>query len=205
MKPLEIFRVESPDKIGAKSYELVTRDVLADLELTTVLGRLWVYIDPTEPVFILCALIRTGIPPIRIKDMADIKTGTTSAEGVLIEIINEGYVVSLLSTLVAEYGRENISQPDKKTVAIATEDKIEVAKSVAEVIIADPRREVDTRLADALLRITPEGFRVRHHTSSKSEMLFVASEDAIKPEWIDQANDMMNQLKDMSEEVVNHA
>lgn len=205
MKPLEIFRVESPDTIGAKSYELVTRDVLADLELTTVLGRLWEYIDPAEPVFILCALIRTGIPPIRIKDMADITTGTTSAEGVLIAIINEGYVVSLLSTLVAEYGRENISQPDKKTVAIATEDKIEVAKSVAEVVIADPRREVDTRLADALLRITPEGFRVRHHVSTESEMLFVASEDAIKPEWIDQANDMMNQLKDMSEEVINHA
>ncbi len=137
--------------------------------------------------------------------MADITTGTTSDEGVLIAIINEGYVVSLLSTLVAEYGRENISQPDKKTVAIATEDKIEVAKSVAEVVIADPRREVDTRLADALLRITPEGFRVRHHVSTESEMLFVASEDAIKPEWIDQANDMMNQLKDMSEEVINHA
>ena len=32
MKPLEIFRVESPDKTGAESYELVTRDVLADLE-----------------------------------------------------------------------------------------------------------------------------------------------------------------------------
>ncbi len=205
MKPLEIFRVESPDTIGAKSYELVTRDVLADLELTTVLGRLWEYIDPVEPVFILCALIRSGIPPIRIKDMADITTGTTSAEGVLIAIINEGYVVSLLSTLVAEYGRENISQPDKKTVAIATEDKNEVAKSVAEVVIADPRREVDTRLADALLRITPEGFRVRHHVSTESEMLFVASEDAIKPEWIDQANDMMNQLKDMSEEAINHA
>lgn len=205
MKPLEIFRVESPDTIGAKSYELVTRDVLADLELTTVLGRLWEYIDPVEPVFILCALIRAGIPPIRIKDMADITTGTTSAEGVLIAIINEGYVVSLLSTLVAEYGRENISQPDKKTVAITTEDKNEVAKSVAEVVIADPRREVDTRLADALLRITPEGFRVRHHVSTESEMLFVASEDAIKPEWINQANDMMNQLKDMSEEVINHA
>ncbi len=205
MKPLEIFRVESPDTIGAKSYELVTRDVLADLELTTVLGRLWEYIDPVEPVFIFCALIRTGIPPIRIKDMADITTGTTSAEGVLIAITNEGYVVSLLNILVAEYGRENISQPDKKTVAIATEDKIEVAKSVAEVVIADPRREVDTRLADALLRITPEGFRVRHHVSTESEMLFVASEDAIKSEWIDQANDMMNQLKDMSEEVINHA
>ena len=196
MKPLEIFRVESPDKTGAESYELVTRDVLADLELTTVLGRLWIYIDPKEPVFIFCALIRTGLPPIRIKDIADITTGTTGAEGVLIAIVNEGYVVPLLSTLVAEYGRENISQPDKKTIAIATEDKIEVAESVAEVIIADPRREIASRLADALLRITPEGFRVRHHTSTESEMLFVASEDPMKAEWIESAKNMMKELKE---------
>lgn len=198
MKPLEIFRVESPDKTGAEAYELVTRDVLADLELTTILGRLWIHIDPKEPVFIFCALIRTGLPPIRIKDVADVATGVSSKEEVIITILNEGYVVPLLNALVAEYGRENISQPDRATMKIATEgmDKIEVSKSIAEVVIADPRREVDKRLADALLRITPEGFRVRHHVSTGSEMLFVASEDSVRAEWIKSANNMMKELKE---------
>lgn len=196
MKPLEVFRVESPDRAGAESYESVIRDVLADLELTTVLGRLWIWIDPTEPVFIFCALIRTGIPPVCVKDMADISTGAPSVKQVELKLTNEEHVSTLLNILWIEYGRENVSQPEKKVITIDTEDKDKVAEKVADVVIADPRREIETRLADALLRITPEGFRVRHHVSTGSEMLFVASEDSIKPEWVKKAEDMMDQLKE---------
>nr|QNO46213.1 hypothetical protein ABPEKODN_00026 [Methanosarcinales archaeon ANME-2c ERB4] len=196
MLPLEVFRVESPDKTGAESYESVIRDVIADLELTTVLGRLWIWINPTEPVFIFCALIRAGIPPIRVKDMADISTGMPSAKQVELKLTNEEHVSTLLNILWAEYGRENVSQPERRTITIDTEDKDEVAETLADVVIADPRREVESRLADALLRITPEGFRVRHHVSTGSEMLFVASEDSITPEWVKKAEDMMDQLKE---------
>ncbi len=196
MLPLEVFRVESPDKTGAEAYESVIRDVLADLELTTVLGRLWIHIDPAEPVFIFCALIRTGIPPICVKDMADISTGAPSTKQVELKLTNEEHVSTLLNILWIEYGRENVSQPEKKVITIDTEDKDKVAKKLADVVIADPRREIESRLADALLRITPEGFRVRHHVSTGSEMLFVASEDPIKPEWVKKAEDMMDQLKE---------
>ena len=196
MLPLEVFRVESPDKPGAESYESVIRDVLADLELTTVLGRLWIHIDPTEPVFIFCALIRTGLPPICVKDMADISTGMPSAKQVELKLTNEEHVSTLLNILWIEYGRENVSQPERLVITIDTEDKDEVAEKLAGVVIADPRREIESRLADALLRITPEGFRVRHHVSTGSEMLFVASEDPIKPEWVKKAEDMMDQLKE---------
>jgi len=196
MLPLEVFRVESPDKTGAESYESVIRDVLADLELTTVLGRLWIHIDPTEPVFIFCALIRTGLPPICVKDMADISTGMPSAKQVELKLTNEEHIPTLLNILWAEYGRENVLQPEKRVITIDTEDKDEVAEKLADVVIADPRKEIESRLADALLRITPEGFRVRHHVSTGSEMVFVASEDPIKPEWIKKAEDMMEQLKE---------
>ena len=196
MLPLEVFRVESPDKTGAESYESVIRDVIADLELTTVLGRLWIWINPTEPVFIFCALIRAGIPPICVKDMADIRTGMPSTKQVELKLTNEEHVSTLLNILWAEYGRENVSQPEKRTITIDTEDKDEVARTIADVVIADPRKEIESRLADALLRITPEGFRVRHHVSTGSEMLFVASEDSIKPEWVKKAEDMMDQLKE---------
>ena len=196
MEPLEVFRVESPDKTGAEAYESVSRDVLSDLELTTTLGRLWIYIDPAEPVFIFCTLIRSGLPPVCVRDMAEIEVGAPGVDEVNINIFNEEYVPQLLSTLRIKYGRENIEQPDRKTMTIATKDPSEVAKEVADVIIADPRREIESRLADALLRITPEGFRVRHHISTESEMLFVASEDPIKSEWIKKAEDMINELKE---------
>ncbi|HDJ38650.1 MAG TPA: methanogenesis marker 17 protein [Methanosarcinales archaeon] len=197
MKPLEVFKVESPDTTGADAYESVTRDVLADLELTTILGRLWIYIDPTEPVFIFCTLIRTGLPPIRVRDVADVAVASSGANQVVLELSNEEYVPQLLGTIRTRYGHENVSQPERKTMTIEVEDaaKKEVAESLAEVVIADPRRQIDERLADALLRITPEGFRVRHHVSTGEEMLFVASEDAMRSEWIKKAEEMMNQLK----------
>ena len=195
MLPLEVFRVESPDKTGAEAYESVIRDVLADLELTTVLGRLWIHIDPVEPVFLFCTLIRTGLPPICVKDMADISTGAPSTKKVELKLTNEEHVSTLLNILWIEYGRENVLQPERKMITIDTEDKGRVAKELVDVVIADPRREIESRLADALLRITPEGFRVRHHVSTGSEMLFVASEDSIKPEWVKKAEDMMDQLK----------
>jgi len=159
MLPLEVFRVESPDKTGAEA----------------LLGRLWIHIDPVEPVFLFCTLIRTGLPPICVKDMADISTGAPSTKKVELKLTNEEHVSTLLNILWIEYGREK--------------------KELADVVIADPRREIESRLADALLRITPEGFRVRHHVSTGSEMLFVASEDSIKPEWVKKAEDMMDQLK----------
>ncbi len=197
MKPLEVFKVESPDTTGADAYELVTRDVFADLELTTVLGRLWIYIDPTEPVFIFCTLIRTGLPPIRVRDVANVAVASSGADQVVLDLSNEKYIPQLLSTIRARYGNKNISQPDRTTMTIETEKatKEEIAESLAEVVIADPRRQIDERLADALLRITPEGFRVRHHASTGEEMLFVASEEAMRSEWIEKAEEMMNQLK----------
>jgi len=197
MKPLEVFKVESPDTTGADAYESVTRDVLADLELTTILGRLWIYIDPTEPVFIFCTLIRTGLPPIRVRDVADVAVASSGANQVVLELSNEEYVPQLLGTIRTRYGNKNVSQPERKTMAIEVEKtaKKEVAESLAEVVIADPRRQIDERLADALLRITPEGFRVRHHVSTGEEMLFVASEEAMRSEWIKKAEEMMNQLK----------
>ena len=198
MKPLEVFRIESPDITGAEAYESVIRDVLADLELTTVLGRLWVWIDPSEPVFIFCALIRAGIPPIRVKDMADITAGKPSTKQVELKLTDEEHVSTLLNILWVEYGRENVSQPERKVIAIDTADTGAVAEKIADTVIADPRREIESRLADALLRITPEGFRVRHHASTGSEMLFVASEDSIKYDWVKKAEDIMKQLKEDS-------
>jgi hypothetical protein len=36
-----------------------------------------------------------------------------------------------------------------------------------------------------LLRITPEGFRVRKHYIDQHMLAFIASEDPIKPEWME--------------------
>jgi len=54
-----------------------------------------------------------------------------------------------------------------------------------------------TGLIDAIaLRIIPEGFRVRKHELSSTHVLFVASEDTLKPEWLAKGKEIMDSLSE---------
>lgn len=196
MEQLETFIVESPDAVGAKTTRILIQDVLADLSLNRVIGRLKVFVDPVEPVFIFTALLRLGTPAIRLKDFAKVDMGAIDKDEVKIELIREAHAVKLLNKLWERYGKENIEQPDKKIIMVKT-DPIKELDVLRELIIEEPRQEVMDRLIDAVaLRIIPEGFRVRKHELSTSHIMFVASEDTLKPEWIAKAREMLGSLRE---------
>jgi putative methanogenesis marker protein 17 len=195
MEQLETFIIESPDAVGAKTTRILIQDVLADLSLNRVIGRLKVFVDPVEPVFIFTALLRLGTPAIRLKDFAKIEMGALGKDEVKIELQREAHTVKLLNKLWDKYGKESIEQPDKKVIVVKT-DPIKEVDILREFIIEEPQQEVLDRLIDAIaLRIIPEGFRVRKHELSTSHVLFVASEDMHKPEWMKKARDMLESMR----------
>jgi putative methanogenesis marker protein 17 len=195
MEQLETFVVESPDAVGAKTTRTLIQDVLADLALTRVIGRLKVFVDPVEPVFIFAALLRLGTPAIKLKDFAKVEMGTLGKDEVKIELEREAYTIKLLNKLWDRYGKENIEQPDRKIILVKT-DPVKEVDVLCELVIEEPQQEVLDRLIDAIaLRIIPEGFRVRKHELSMSHVLFVASEDTLKPEWIAKAKEMLESLR----------
>ncbi len=195
MEQLETFIVESPDAVGAKTTRTLIQDVLADLSLNRVIGRLRVFVDPVEPVFIFVALLRLGTPAIRLKDFAKIDMGSLGKDEVKIELQREAFTVKLLNKLWEKYGKENIVQPDKKVIVVKT-DPMKELDVLRELVIEEPQQEVLDRLIDAIaLRIIPEGFRVRKHELSSSHVMFVASEDTLKPEWIMKAKDMLESMR----------
>ena len=195
MEQLETFIVESPDAVGAKTTRTLIQDVLADLSLNRVIGRLKVFVDPVEPVFIFVALLRLGTPAIRLKDFAKIDMGALGKDEVKIELQREAFTVKLLNKLWEKYGKENIDQRDKKVIVVKTDPMTEL-DVLRELVIEEPQQEVLDRLIDAIaLRIIPEGFRVRKHELSSSHVMFVASEDTLKPEWIKKAKDMLDSMR----------
>lgn len=195
MEQLETFIVESPDAVGAKTTKILILDTLADLTLNRVIGRLRVFVDPVEPVFIFVALLRLGTPAIKLKDFAKIDMGALGKDEVRIELQREAFTIKLLNKLWEKYGKENIDQRDKKIIIVKV-DPIKELDTLRELVIEEPQQEVLDRLIDAVaLRIIPEGFRVRKHELSKSHILFVASEDTLKPEWIQKAKDMLATLR----------
>ncbi len=195
MEQLETFIVESPDAVGAKTTRSLIMDTIADLSLSRVIGRLWVFVDPVEPVFIFAALLRLGTPSVKLKDFAKVDMGALGKDEIKIEIDKEAYTIKLLNKLWARYGKENIEQPDKKILIVKT-DPLKELDAMRELVIEEPQQEVLDRLIDAIaLRIIPEGFRVRKHELSMSHVLFVASEDTLKPEWLAKAKDMLESLR----------
>ena len=196
MEPIETISVESPDVVGAKTTKTLIRDTLADLALTRVINRLKVYVDPVEPVFIFTALLRLSSPPVRVKDFAKLEMTDIEKDELKIELSKETYIVQLLQKLWDRYGKDNISQPDKKVILVQAPEPDKEVKFLNELIVADPQADVFDRLIDAVaLRIIPEGFRVRKHDLSKSHIMFVASEDTLKPEWIERGKEMLESLR----------
>lgn len=195
MEQLETFVVESPDAVGAKTTRTLILDTISDLALHRVIGRLKVFVDPVQPVFIFAALLRLGTPAIKLKDFARVEMGALGKDEVKIELQREAYTVKLLNKLWERYGKEGIEQPDKKIIVVKA-DPIREVDVLRELVIDEPQQEVLDRLIDAIaLRIIPEGFRVRKHELSTSHVLFVASEDTLKPEWIAKARDMLESLR----------
>lgn len=194
MEQPETLTVECPDPVGAKATRILIQDTLTDLSLNRVISRLKVYADPVEPVFIFTALLRLGTPAVKLKDFAKVDF-TVGKDEVKIELEREAYTVKLLNKLWEHYGKENIGQPDRKTIVVKA-DPVKEVDVLQELVIEEPQQEVIDRLIDAVaLRIIPEGFRVRKHELSTSHILFVASEDTLKPEWIAKAKDMLESLR----------
>jgi len=154
-----------------------------------------VYMDPVEPVFIFAALLRLGSPSIKIKDFAKVDMGALGKDEVKIELEKEMFTIKLLNKLWAKYGKENIEQPDRKIIIVKT-DPIKDLDMLREFVIEEPQQEVLDRLIDAIaLRIIPEGFRVRKHELSSTHVLFVASEDTLKPEWLAKGQEILESLR----------
>lgn len=193
MEPLEVFQVESTDPEGAKRYEEVIKDVLTDLNLVRAIGRLRVYIDPKEPVFIIVGLFRQGLPTITLGDVADINSVN---EGILVSVREEEYAATAVGKLFLRYGRDKIIPTDRTSVIVPTHgDYGHQHDEISSLVVYDPKDEMKKSVIDALIRIAPEGFRVRKHYISEHMLAFIASEDPIKQEWMDICHRIRDEIK----------
>ena len=205
MEPLEVFSVTSPDEYGAMKYKEIIADALSDMNVNRAVGRLRVHIEPGEPVFIMCAIFRKTLPPIKVSDFAEVAPNLRKDDVVNIEIDAETHVSMLLQMLAERYGRGNIAQPERKIIQISTTDVVTESEVIQNLTILEPKKDINERFLAALARIIPEGFKVNYHITAETEQgeefMYVASEEPIHPTheggWVDQAIVLMKELREM--------
>lgn len=187
LEPLEVFKIEvAGEEYGAKKYREIILDILQDLGLFRAIGRLYVYVNIKLPLFAIFGILRGKQPPLRVSDIGDI---TKTKDGYQIKITDEEHMSNLLSVLVESYGREMIGQPDRDIVVINSEEPPD------NLVVADIEAEFRQDLIDALIRITPEGFRNRRNDIKEDSFFFVASDETLLPEWIDEASENIRRMQ----------
>lgn len=193
MDSLEIFVVESAIDSEQEFYRKIIEDNLASLKLAPAIGRIKVVLRPEDSLFQMAIILRDVGTRVTTIDIADVEAKPVAGE-VMISIKKEQYIPELLGKLWERYGKANISQPDRWTVAITTDKPAEEAAFIKEMMVADPRHRLHENLVDFAVRATPEGFRVRYHLYKGNRFVFVASEEALKHEWIEEAGAMLEEL-----------
>jgi putative methanogenesis marker protein 17 len=177
MDPMEVFKIEvtGEEPFGTKKYRELIMDILQDLGLIRSIGRLFVYIDIKVPIFAVYGLLRSGIPPLTVKDVGDVMK---VEGGYQIKINDEEHMSDLLKVLWSHYGRERVGQPSRDVVIIASD------KPPGGLMVADLEAEFLQDLTDALIRVAPEGFRNRRNEMTADSFFFIAAEETLKPELI---------------------
>ena len=148
---------------------------------------------PEDSLFQMAILLRDVGTRVTTADIADVEAKPVAGE-IIISIKKEQYIPELLGKLWERYGKANISQPDRWTVAISTDKAEEEAAFLKDMMVADPRHRLHENLVDFAIRVTPEGFRVRYHLYKGNRFIFVASEEVLKREWVEEAEAMLEEL-----------
>ena len=188
MDPLEVFEVQMPgEEYGAKKYREIIMDILQDLGLIRSIGRLYVYVEILIPYFAVFGMIRGKLPPLRVRDVGDL---VAAEGGYQITVEDEEHMAGLIRALWEAYGREKVEQPDRNVLVVLSD------QSPEELVVADLETEFRRDLMDALVRISPEGFRNRRNEMGKESFFFLAAEETITPELVTEAKGKIGGMRD---------
>ncbi|WP_292467969.1 methanogenesis marker 17 protein [Methanolobus sp.] len=194
MESLETFIVESTVPEEGDAYKGIVADIITELVLGGAIGRIKVVVRPEDSLYLMAVILRGSQPTVKVSDMASIEVSNYLKNELTISIEQEKYLPDLLEKLWARYGRTKVYQPERNTLKMNAEDVNAEVEFLKDMVVADPRSTLQSRLVEMAIRATPEGFRVRYHSMDGHRFVFAASEDILKPEWIQEAQDIAKEL-----------
>ncbi len=170
-------KVEGGDEFANASYAKICDDVFRDIGLRSNIDRVYMYCNPAEHVFIISVEIGRAPSPVKVWDV-------TMREGDTLRITDEKYAAKLLALMWDKYG-ERVQQISRLVIGLELKEE-EIAK-ISDLIVYDPREDLNTRILDGIDRILPEGARVRYPIPSAKGITIIASENPIAEEWKEKA------------------
>ena len=185
-------RVEGTEEFGNEVYTELFERILVDLGLTNRVEVARLVVKPEVPLFLVSIRTRQARTAVKV---SDISTVEQRQRDTYMMIGDESYAPALLALLWKRFGRERIEQITRLEVLVHG-----IRQEELEDLELDPGQELKKEVLDAVWRLLPEGFKVRHNILSESVMTVAATEHVMQPEYITLAEKVHREMETAPEE-----
>jgi putative methanogenesis marker protein 17 len=169
-------QVEGSEEYGNDVYVELFERILIDLGLTNRVEGAKLLIYPEKHLFIVSVRMRQARTSVKVSEVADV----TDREGnAYLVIRNESYAPPLLALLWKQFGRERIEQLSRLEILAHG-----VSPERIQELQISPGEELRKEVLDAIWRLLPEGFKVRHDLVDENVMTIISTEHIMEEEFI---------------------
>ncbi|MCU0861681.1 MAG: methanogenesis marker 17 protein [Methanomassiliicoccales archaeon] len=168
--------VEGSEEYGTEVYAELFERILIDLGLTNRVEGAKLLIYPEKHLFIVSVRMRQARLTVMVPEVADL---SEKDGGTFMAIRNESYAPALLALLWKLFGRERIEQLSRLEILAHG-----IPPSRLEDLALNPGEELRKDVLDAIWRLLPEGFKVRHNLFAEGVMTIISTEHEMQEEFM---------------------
>ena len=169
-------QVEGSEEYGNAVYVELFERILVDLGLTNRVEGARLLIYPEKHLFIVSVRMRQARTSVKVDEVVDVSDRDGNA---FLVIRNESYAPALLALLWKQYGRERIEQLSRLEILAHG-----IKPNKIESLQISPGEELRKEVLDAIWRLLPEGFKVRHNLFGDDVMTIISTEHTMEDEFL---------------------
>jgi len=179
---------EHDESFAMENFDTILRQVMSELGVSRMVDDYRIKADPDAPYFIIS--LRLGNGPVSAIKVSDMALVDDSSGGGKITITDEAWAPALLTKLWQIYGRDGVEQLTRFELVVRGTK----AEDLSDLEL-DPGEEIRSKVLDAVWRIFPEGFKVRHNIVDDKVMTIIGTEHDMEDEWIKVADDLHKKMR----------
>ncbi len=178
--------MSAEEAFAFQNFDTIFRQIMQELGVTRMVEDFKILADPEAPYFLISMKLGRARSAIKIPDMAHLDEHTG---GTMITITDESYAPALLTKLWQTYGRERVDQITRFELLVkgATVEELSAME-------LDPGEELRAKILDAVWRLFPEGFKVRHNIVDERALTIIGTEHEMREEWIELAEKVHREM-----------
>lgn len=169
-------QVEGSEEFGNEVYVELFERILIDLGLTNRVEGAKLLIYPEKHLFIVSVRMRQARTSVKLDEVADVTDRDGNA---YLVIRNESYAPPLLALLWKQFGRERIEQLSRLEILAHG-----IPPKTIQNLQISPGEELRKEVLDAIWRLLPEGFKVRHNLFDDNVMTIISTEHTMEEESV---------------------